>query len=314
MFQHHASREATANYAAALVSGSGAILYRYTRGGLVRLNSMTTKLQKKQRKGGQSAQRIGRLRQEKRMVWLKRILTSLDNAFLDASGQATIDGLVLAGPSTLKAELVSTKGFGNTSSHSALLHQLPRSAVHLLPTDAITSGKTSTVLQQVREAIPLLFRTQETDAEQSKLADFDDAMDTGTAIFGPAEVRAALASCDVREVLVAANDDHPHGLDEWDALCVDAGATLSVVSCLAFKLDDYQGVVGVRWFPKAVDVDCYVDDHGSDGVFTPISTVAINAVATSAVSPSTTLSGLRFEAAVFVPANAPVFVPAERET
>jgi len=160
MFQEHKSATTT-SYGVALVSGQEFEAFKLAitapgtfEGQFVKAGkSQSTVQTKKQKKGGQSAQRFGRIRQEKRGVWVQKLLESLNEAFLDKDGRPSIKGLVLAGPSTLKQELLAA----TAGCHSSLLALLGP-AVHLFATGSIDSAPLQKkALATVHAQMPMFF-------------------------------------------------------------------------------------------------------------------------------------------------------------
>jgi hypothetical protein len=203
---------------------------------------------KKQKKGGQSAQRFGRIRQEKRGVWVQKIIESLDDAYLDKDGRPTIKGLVLAGPSTLKQELMACVA----GCHSGLLPLLG-SAVHLFPTSSIDSVVLQKkALANVQEQMPAFFASAQHVSDEELWSQFLSASERGGAAYGETSVEDALVKCRLRLVLVSSAQQSDN-LDKWDAACVEAGALMCVLSSptTTARLADYGGIVGLPWFSHA---------------------------------------------------------------
>lgn len=100
-----------------LVSGKRYILYKINKFGqnmeIIKLYDNSIKLQKRQKKGGQSAQRIGRIRDEKENNYVKKIVEKMKFIFI----KMKIKGLVIGGPSNIKNKIIENddvnKFFGN---------------------------------------------------------------------------------------------------------------------------------------------------------------------------------------------------------
>ena len=216
---------------------------------------------KKQRKGGQSAQRFCRIRHEKRGLWVKKVHESLDAAFLDADSQPTIAGLVIAGPSTLKYEVlggVQERSWGKTSCSSRLLTLLAqRKLVHAFATPEIETDSTkASAIDKVRTALPDIFGAAERQNEQEAWCTFEHAMDTDSAFYGVDSVREGLQQCAVKELLVSSSLSREL-LDELDRMCVQAGATMTIFISepITRALKTYNGVVGLAWFSSSTAED-----------------------------------------------------------
>jgi len=76
------------------------------------INKKNIRLQKKQKKGGQSAQRIGRIRQEKEYSYIKNAAELAVNTYLkNNKTEYIIKGLLIGGPAEIKQKIVSNSTF-----------------------------------------------------------------------------------------------------------------------------------------------------------------------------------------------------------
>jgi|AntRauTorckE6833_2_1112554.scaffolds.fasta_scaffold19608_2 peptide chain release factor subunit 1 len=110
------------SYGIVIVTGEKSLCYNLTRTGkhsqVDLLNDTTTMLQKRQKKGGQSAQRIGRIRQEKEDAYIKKVSEMIvETYFKNNNTECIIKGIVFAGPAQLKSKVsnhpIITQFFGN---------------------------------------------------------------------------------------------------------------------------------------------------------------------------------------------------------
>lgn len=90
-----------------LVSGEKSICYKVFKTGkhtdIKTIADTSVNLQKRQKKGGQSAQRIGRIRQEKEEQYIKKVSNMVVQAYLEENNtRYGVEGVVFAGPSLLK--------------------------------------------------------------------------------------------------------------------------------------------------------------------------------------------------------------------
>ena len=62
-------------------------------------------LPKKHGRGGQSAPRFGRIRQEKRLQYMKKVGELATRHFIGSDQRINVEGIILAGSSNFKADL-----------------------------------------------------------------------------------------------------------------------------------------------------------------------------------------------------------------
>ncbi len=91
-------------YGFVVIDGNGTLFGTLTGDSKRVLGSVTANLPKKQRKGGQSAQRYGRIRLERRQAYIKRVAELCTQMFI-SDNAPNVSGLVLAGLAELKTEL-----------------------------------------------------------------------------------------------------------------------------------------------------------------------------------------------------------------
>nr|QBK89294.1 MAG: peptide chain release factor 1 [Mimivirus LCMiAC02] len=95
----------------ALISGNKSICYKITLSGanvdISIIKNTSVKLQKRQKKGGQSAQRIGRIRQEKENVYVNKVVDMVVSSYMNyEKTKCNIKGIIIAGPASLKYKVV----------------------------------------------------------------------------------------------------------------------------------------------------------------------------------------------------------------
>ncbi|RYX82441.1 hypothetical protein EON73_04300, partial [bacterium] len=88
-------------YAIVLISGKKTMLYSYSNNNTKILKEITTSLPNQHKKGGQSAQRFERIRDEKIGWYIKQILELMTRYYV-TNGIFKYNGLIIAGPSQLK--------------------------------------------------------------------------------------------------------------------------------------------------------------------------------------------------------------------
>lgn len=269
MFQELKSATTT-SYGVALVSGQEFEPYKLTvtspgsfDGQFVKAGKgQSTTQTKKQKKGGQSAQRFGRIRQEKRGVWIQKIIEWLDVAYLDKDGRPSIKGLVLAGPSTLKQELMACV----VGCHSGLLPLLG-SSVHVFPTSSIDSvALQAKALENVYEQMSNFFGSAQHSSDEDRWDEFVAASEKGGAAYGKQSVEESLKKCRLRLILVSRVQETD--FDFWNSACIEAGAAMCVISSstVVSRLADYGNIVGIPWFVSSSGQSSMFD-FCEEGVF-----------------------------------------------
>jgi len=94
-------------YGLVLISGNRTICYLITKSGThiseKVLDDTSVKLQRRQRKGGSSAPRYGRIREEKEHHYVNKIVNMIiDNYMIDNNEKYLVNGIILAGPAEMK--------------------------------------------------------------------------------------------------------------------------------------------------------------------------------------------------------------------
>lgn len=98
------------NFGILLVSGSTSVCYKIVKTGKhidgSAVSDISTRLQKRQRKGGQSALRYSRIRAEKENVYINKIVDmAITHYMSEDKTECHIVGLVIAGPASLKIKV-----------------------------------------------------------------------------------------------------------------------------------------------------------------------------------------------------------------
>lgn len=99
-----------------LISGNITMIYNISKTGSHIEQTLTkvlhADLQKRQKKGGQSAPRIGRLRDEKENRYIKHIAETIINTYMfDNNTKYSVQGLVIAGSSNIKNKVIDVPIF-----------------------------------------------------------------------------------------------------------------------------------------------------------------------------------------------------------
>lgn len=179
-----------------LISGNRSIFYQLIKTGshieTKILADTKVKLQKRQKKGGQSAQRIGRIRQQKESRYIDKIIEMAINVYLKENcTKYLISSIVLGGPAELKYSVRKhaeyKKYFDNMTVNIVDTPELNETTIHNVyeksSTELCTEGnkETSMVIEKIKDMM--------TDANE-KL------------VFGQNEVLENLKNCMLETILI----------------------------------------------------------------------------------------------------------------
>jgi len=98
-------------YGLVLISGRGFMFFNLIKTGshvdIQKIYDSTVKLQKKQKKGGQSAPRFERIRQEKELQYIKKVSDKMIKTFMiNNNTSMNVNGIIVGGPAQLKRKVV----------------------------------------------------------------------------------------------------------------------------------------------------------------------------------------------------------------
>jgi len=94
-----------------VMDGNGCLFATVTGNSQHVLHKFDVDLPKKHRRGGQSSARFGRIRVEKRQIYVTKVADMAGKLFIGANNKPSITGLVLAGSADFKNELSGATGF-----------------------------------------------------------------------------------------------------------------------------------------------------------------------------------------------------------
>jgi peptide chain release factor subunit 1 len=235
-----------------LISGSCYRVYKVIISGEhvdVRLMcSDMVRLQKKQRKGGQSAARFGRIRQEKKQHYTRTIAEEIVDAYMD-SDHATceIESMLIAGPSVTKKEVIKEDIF-RMYFKDKILATLDSPEINDTSVYNIIDANTYLFTRQSRindRHVEDIFRLIEVA---------DDKL-----IFGPDETVHAARDNLVETIIT-------HTQFEFDMRF--ANEKVHIIRSSDDRLRAYHGMIGVKFFATTeyFDETESIDYSGDDGV------------------------------------------------
>lgn len=196
------------------------------------ITKKTGHLQKRQKKGGQSAQRIGRIRQEIEDAYVKEITQKIVECFVE-DGVATIPGIILAGPAHLKRSVAEDPQF-----------QQYFNLLKVVPTDKVDDATIYKISEQCYDVI--CSEEQKEDLQLVNRIEEMVALADDKLIFGYDEAIDNLSMCMLETVVISSKVER---MDEL--LGVSANGTSS---CKIKIVDEYLmnklgvDIVGIRWY------------------------------------------------------------------
>eukprot|EP01104_Vermistella_antarctica_P005627 TRINITY_DN1611_c0_g1_i1.p1 TRINITY_DN1611_c0_g1~~TRINITY_DN1611_c0_g1_i1.p1 ORF type:complete len:234 (+),score=66.70 TRINITY_DN1611_c0_g1_i1:453-1154(+) len=199
------------------------------------IDTVTTRRQKNQKKGGQSAPRFERLRQGNELQFVKSVKQALERVFA-IPGKGINYPIIFAGCGDLKDKVKASLSDSFSS----------RVVATLTMTKVSKSSDKSMITELLTKALPYI-NDERVATERKWLSHIFDLVGSGGDLlqFGLDEVQRSLTGGALREVYMQRRvvDDH---LDVVDS-AVANGCDLKIVET-AGLLDDYGGAVGVLWF------------------------------------------------------------------
>lgn len=240
-----------------IVDGCGTLFGTLTGDSRQVLHKIKEQLPKKQRKGGQSAQRYGRIRQEKRKAYVNRVAEHCNRLFIDSgTNKVNVAGLVIAGLAEIKCELTNI---------AALDSRIKAAVVCVID---VPYGGLEGFKCAIKQSAGVLSDLAIVREQRVLGAYFEHIRkDSGLYVYGTAETKACLEAGAV-ETLIAFGD---HGDAEWFVdHCEEHGARLEIVTDQSQEgsqfLKGFGGIGGIlRWRPTGVlDAEASYSDSDSD--------------------------------------------------
>ena len=181
------------------------------------------KLQKKQKKGGQSAQRIGRIRDENHHNYISIVLEKMETIFEEEH----IDKFIIAGPSTKKEELVKRISE-------------PEQILKVLTIDDFKKDKIQNLVIPIIKA----YENRDDRVLVENLISNEQMF-----IYGKKEVKKALARKLLKTLVVCQSIIKTKNVDvdKLMLVCQSMGTTLKIIHNDS-ELIQYGGYAGESWF------------------------------------------------------------------
>ena len=130
-------------YGVILVSGKRSSFYKINKLETIHIKTINTCLQKKQKKGGQSAQRFGRIRDEKHDRHLQNLISLSIQLFYDyETNNVNVKNIIIGGPAEWKDKL---------SSDSKIQKYIGSKVSKVISTKEITDNTIENIMQNLSE-------------------------------------------------------------------------------------------------------------------------------------------------------------------
>lgn len=222
------------SYGILLVSGERAICGQIIKSGThiqtKIINEIKVRLQKRHNKGGQSAPRFGRIRQEIEEHYVKDVATMAINSYMkDNCSQCIVSSIIIAGPAELKHKV---------EKHPVYTQYLKDITIRSIDIDTVDSSAILTIYERSvddfnkcdqSDSIALL------DKIKTMMTNADDKL-----IFGFKEVCENLEQCMVEQLLISSSSDK-----------IDIINHLNTYGCVIEVFDlDSMGIdmVGIKYY------------------------------------------------------------------
>jgi len=216
-------------YGVILVSGKKSLFYKINKFETILLNKTNTSLQKKQKKGGQSAQRIGRIRDEKNDRYLQNLVSLSLRLFYDyETNSVNVKKLIIGGPAEWKNKLSSDK---------EIQRCLGPKIIKVISTREITNKTIEEVAEELPEYDLKIDRKYITEIKNLIRINPDKL------IFGKQNIYNKLQDCLLKKIYIhislKEDKDKINKLNTY-------GCTLEVIYSNELML--YDEIVGVTWY------------------------------------------------------------------
>lgn len=226
-----------------MVSGKEMHCYKVSENEIINLKKTTTKLQKNQKKGGQSAQRIERIGKEKRARWINDIGDHCVDLYYDFdNNRLTVECLVLCGPSEIKKDLCKSSNFAKW---------LEPHVIKILPLSTSKLGSSDELLSELRTLCIeeyIDFKRMEDDKQMSTLLNMMITDDNTKMVFGEKDIHDELMEYGLKEIYI-----HSELYDDMDhPITTLLNSDDNVAKVIAMNndklLSDYGGLIGIKWY------------------------------------------------------------------
>jgi peptide chain release factor subunit 1 len=227
-------------YGIVLIYGNGYQIYRMIKSGshidYRCVSDIEIKLQKRQKKGGQSAQRIGRIRDEKEHLYIKKISEKMIDTFMiENKTKFNVECMICAGPAQMKQKVVKYIK-ENYKEFSKMIKKV-------VDTDEINSSTIFSIYEKCADIISI---DENKDAVEliNRIKDLiNDASDK--LVYGIDDVLINLKSNNLSNLLI--NLDLDKSVKDMIYRLNDYGCTVIEADISIYKSIGID-VIGITWF------------------------------------------------------------------
>ncbi len=184
-------------YGIVLVSGDRSICSLVTKSGdhiqIKTLGDIDTKLQKRQKKGGQSAPRFGRIRQEKEDIYVNKVADMVCKSYMKNNNtEYAVTGILIGGPANLK---------NRVREHPLVVQYLDKIILKVIDTTEIHDGLVNDIYD-TNEYIFMQNDEKESVTVLDKIKDLMRVADDKL-LFGFQEIVDEMKACMVASVIIS---------------------------------------------------------------------------------------------------------------
>lgn len=220
-----------------LLAGEIAKLYSIDGNDYKFLYKLTNYAPSKQGRGGQSKERLERVRLEYYNDYYKRILESAKTYFIDTSTNLpNIKGLILAGPSLTKNKVLD---------HETFDYRLKKIVKKVITTSEIIDTTIIAVIDQISDLL-----SDDNDETKIIVKRFNEGItiDNGLSVYGPAIVLKCLNDNQLKHLIVHQSyiDEYKDSKDELSLICKNNGCQMYISN--SNNILTYGRLCGLLWY------------------------------------------------------------------
>ena len=223
------------DYAIVLISGKRIEYYLYNTNCTKFLKGFEESLPNQFRKGGQSAQRLERIRDQK-IGWYIKKITELMVQFYVADGQFKYKGLIIAGPAEMKQMVTDAELF---------IQYFEKNLLKTVTISEINDQSINQVIQMSSNVLSL--KTE----EQNLLANFEekimDPYHIDLFVFGNDQVLSDFHAGHLKELYLFDQSDYKDVI-----LKANQKTTIHIIKSTVF-VSKYGGMIGVKYYYSKLD-------------------------------------------------------------
>lgn len=223
-------------YGVVIISGQMTKFYEICGTEIKHLDKEKVRLSKKQRKGGQSAQRFGRIREGEINKYIALISDDIDEIYIDDNDLPEIEAIVIAGNGEKKDLLLKD------------LHPKLKPIAHIL---TITEKDDIYNIKEKCDDIVLSDLGKEELEELNKFMELIEKMSL-VVIYGKKEVEKMLVNNMLKKLLIHKKEVKDDKIKIIENLCKKNGCQMIIIPDINDKserfLRNFDGIGGIAWY------------------------------------------------------------------